>query len=298
MSYRVEQVTDSYAFLGEGPHWDAETQNLYFVDIPKSTLLRYDYKEDKTYRATVENEKQTSFIIPVEGEVGKFAVGCGSRVAIVAWDGVAPIAKVERTAYTLQQGDEVCKHKFNDGKADLRGRLFTGTIYGEFTESNPLAELYRFEKGQPMAVIRKGVTLSNGLAWNEKTNKFYYIDSKDCEVTEYDYDLETGAISNPKVVFKHAEHLPDGMTIDTEGNIYVATFTGHTVYKVNPSTQEILLAIKLPTKQITSVAFGGPDLDILYVTSSSYNDEPAPAGFTFKVTGLGAKGLPMRKVRV
>ncbi|XP_036225837.2 regucalcin [Bactrocera oleae] len=298
MSYKVEQLPESYGFLGEGPHWDTETQSLYFVDILNAKLLRYDYKENKTYSAKVENEKQTSFIIPIEGEIGKFAVGCGCRVAVVAWDGVAPIVKVERIAYTLQQGDEVCEHNFNDGKADPRGRLFTGTIYGDFRESNPLGELYRFEKGQPMAVIRSGITISNGLAWNEKTNKFYYIDSPKYEVTEYDYDFDTGVASNPKVVFKHAEHMPDGMTIDTEGNIYIATFTGHTVYKVNPSTQEILLAIKLPTLHVTSVAFGGPNLDTLFVTTSSFDDEPAPAGYTFKVTGLGAKGLPMWKVKI
>uniref|UniRef100_A0A0A1WDJ0 Regucalcin n=1 Tax=Zeugodacus cucurbitae TaxID=28588 RepID=A0A0A1WDJ0_ZEUCU len=298
MSYKVEQLPDSYGFLGEGPHWDIETQSLYFVDIKNATLLRYDYKENKTYSAKVENEELTSFIIPVENELGKFAVGCGHRVVIVAWDGKAPIAKVERIAYTLQQGNEVCKHRFNDGKADPRGRLFAGTMYGENKEWKRCGKLYRFERGQPMAVVRSEVTISNGLAWNEKTNKFYYIDSMDYEVTEYDYNFDTGVAINPKVVFKHAEHLPDGMTIDTDGNIYIATFTGHTVYKVNPSTREILMKIKLPTKQVTSVAFGGPDLDILFVTSSSYSDEPPPAGFTFKVTGLGAKGLPMTKVKI
>ncbi|XP_011208874.2 regucalcin isoform X3 [Bactrocera dorsalis] len=298
MSHKVEQLPDSYAYLGEGPHWDIETQSLYFVDIKGGKLLRYDYKENKTYGAKVENEEHTSFVIPVQGEIGKFAVGCGCRVVIVAWDGAAPVAKVERIAYTLQQGDEVCKHRFNDGKADPRGRLLVGSMYLEHNVKKPFGELYRLEKGQPMAVVRSGLTISNGLTWNERTNKFYFIDSYDHEVTEYDYDLDTGVTSNPKVVFKHAEHMPDGMTIDTEGNIYVATFNGHTVYKINPSTQEVLLAIKLPTKQITSVAFGGPNLDILYVTTAEYVDQPAPAGFTFKVTGLGAKGLPMRKVTI
>lgn len=112
------------------------------------------------------------------------------------------------------------------------------------------------------------------------------------------------AIANPKVVFnlrkddvkKHLQ--PDGMTIDTDGNLYVATYNAHTVFKVDPRTCKVLQEIKLPCKQITSVAFGGPDLDILFVTTSAVKNEPAPAGTTFKVTGLGVKGLPMSKCRI
>ncbi|XP_054738924.1 regucalcin-like isoform X2 [Anastrepha obliqua] len=298
MSYKIEQLPNSYGFLGEGPHWDIETQSLYFVDIENAKLFRYDHQQNKTYSAIVEGEKLASFIIPVEGESGKFAVGCERRVVVVSWDGVSPIATVARVAYEVQPGEQFSKNRINDGKADPRGRLFAGTLCVEEVMSRRDGELYRFEKGKPIAVVKSNIGLSNGLAWNEKTKKFYYIDTSDLEVKEYDYDFETGAASNPIVVFKHSEHWPDGMTIDSEGNIYIATFTGQTVYKVNPSTREILLEIKLPTKQVTSVAFGGPNLDILFVTSSAYFDEPAPAGVTFMVTGLGVKGLPMSKVRI
>ncbi|XP_017463957.1 PREDICTED: regucalcin-like [Rhagoletis zephyria] len=297
MSYKLEELPNSHGLLGEGPHWDIETQSLYFVDIDNAKLFRYDYEQNKTYSAIVEGENLASFIIPVDGESGKFAVGCGRRVAVVAWDGVSPSAKVERIAYSVQPGDEFSSNRINDGKADPRGRLFAGTMFPDIMTKRT-GELYRFEKGKPVAPIKSEIGISNGLAWNEKTNKFYYIDTMDLEVKEYDYDFDTGVPSNPKVVFKHAEHWPDGMTIDSEGNIYIATFTGHTVYKVNPRTSEILQEIKLPTKQITSVAFGGPNLDILFVTTSAYFDQPAPAGNTFKVTGLGVKGLPMSKVKI
>ncbi|XP_004520700.1 regucalcin-like [Ceratitis capitata] len=298
MSYKVETIPTGDVLIGEGPHWDVETQSLYFVDIDNAIILRYDYKENKTYSAKVEGENCTSFIIPVEGENGNFAVGCDRNVAIVAWDGVSTSAKVVRNAYEVQTKFEL--NRLNDGKADPRGRLITGTIYKHpkdmFSTRN--CELYSFEKGKPVALIKSDVGLSNGMTWNEKAGKFYFVDSLDYDVKEYDYDLETGVATNPKIVFKHASHLPDGVTIDTEGNIYIATYTGHTVYKVKPSTGEVLLEIKFPCKQITSVAFGGPNLDILYVTSSRLDDQPPPSGSTFKVTGLGAKGLPMTKVRV
>lgn len=92
--------------------------------------------------------------------------------------------------------------------------------------------------------------------------------------------------------------LPDGMTIDTEGNIYVATFNGYTIFKVDPKSGTVLQTIKFPCKQITSVAFGGPALDVLFVTTASRGNEPEPAGTTYKVSGLGAKGLPMAKCRI
>ncbi|XP_004520695.1 regucalcin [Ceratitis capitata] len=300
MSYKLETIPNGETLIGEGPHWDVATQSLYFVDIDNAVLLRYDYKQNKTYSARLEGENFASFIIPVEGENGKFAVGCDRRVAIVAWDGVSPSAKVARNAYEVQSGEEFALNRLNDGKADPRGRLFAGTMYNDQKDlfAARKGELYRFDKGKPVALIKSDIGISNGLTWNEKAGKFYFIDSCDYNVKEYDYDLETGVASNPKIVFKHASHLPDGMTIDTEGNIYIATFTGHTVYKVKPSTGEVLLEIKFPCKQITSVAFGGPNLDILYVTTSKLNDQPPPAGSTFKVTGLGAKGLPMTKVRI
>ncbi|XP_054740037.1 regucalcin-like [Anastrepha obliqua] len=300
MSYKIEALPGAGTLIGEGPHWDVETQSLYMVDIDVARLLRYDYKENKTYTAVLEGEQYASFIVPVEGESGKFAVGCDRRVAIVAWDGVSPTAKVERVAYEVQPGEEFTLNRLNDGKADPRGRLFAGTMYNDQKDilKYRKGELYNFEKGKPIALIKSDVGISNGLTWNEKKSKFYFIDSADFDAKEYDYNLDTGVASNPRVFFKHATHLPDGMTIDADGNVYIATFTGHTVYKVNPSTSEILLEIKFPCKQITSAAFGGPNLDILYVTSSRLNDQPAPAGETFKVTGLGVKGLPMTKTRI
>lgn len=107
--------------------------------------------------------------------------------------------------------------------------------------------------------------------------------------------------ANPKVVFDlrkgdaKSHLLPDGMTIDADGNLYVATFNGYTVFKIDPRTGTVLQEIKFPCKQITSVAFGGPELDVLFVTTASIGNQPEPAGTTYKVTGLGVKGLPMAK---
>ncbi|KAL9882926.1 regucalcin isoform 1-T1 [Glossina fuscipes fuscipes] len=306
MTYQVEPLANSYAELGEGPHWDVETQNLYYVDITGGKLLRYSYKDDKVYEAKIEGEDLASFVVPVAGTLDTFAVGAGRRVIIVKWDGISTTAQVESTLFEVQKNDKRFEgNRFNDGKCDPKGRLFAGTMrYVGDEFEHRWGELYKYEEGGNVELVKTDVGISNGLAWNEKTNKFYYIDTTDFEVKEYDYDMEKGKPANPKVVFNLRRDspknhlLPDGMTIDTDGNIYIATFNGHTIYKVNPVTGKILMEIKLPCKQITSAAFGGPNMDILYVTTSARGNEPKPAGTTYKVTGLKAKGLPMTKIQI
>ncbi|XP_069966618.1 regucalcin [Bactrocera oleae] len=304
LSYQIEPLPNSYAHLGEGPHWDIETQSLYYVDLDSGWILRYDYQEEKVYRSKVEDLEYTSFIVPIEGQKDKFVIGSHRRVLVVTWDGVSPRSKIDRVLFEVQQDDRYIVNRFNDGKADPRGRLFAGTMrYIGDAYKDRWGELYKYDNGN-VSLVKTDVGISNGLAWNEKTNKFYFVDTTDYEVKEYDYDFDAGVATKPKVVFDvrrpnpKENLLPDGMTIDSDGNIYVATYNGYTLYKVNPSTGEVLLEIKLPTKQITSAAWGGPDLDILYVTTSDDFDQPAPAGTTYKITGLGAKGLPMTKVRL
>uniref|UniRef100_A0A1B0AQI8 SMP-30/Gluconolactonase/LRE-like region domain-containing protein n=1 Tax=Glossina palpalis gambiensis TaxID=67801 RepID=A0A1B0AQI8_9MUSC len=264
------------------------------------------YKDDKVYEAKIEGEDLASFVVPVAGTLDTFAVGAGRRVIIVKWDGISTTAQVESTLFEVQKNDKRFEgNRFNDGKCDPKGRLFAGTMrYVGDEFEHRWGELYKYEEGGNVELVKTDVGISNGLAWNEKTNKFYYIDTTDFEVKEYDYDMEKGKPANPKVVFNLRRDspknhlLPDGMTIDSDGNIYIATFNGHTIYKVNPVTGKILMEIKLPCKQITSAAFGGPNMDILYVTTSARGNEPKPAGTTYKVTGLKAKGLPMTKIQI
>ena len=194
MSYKVEPLPDSHAELGEGPHWDVATQNLYYVDINAGKLLRYNYNENKVYKAKIEGEDLAGFAIPVEGTTDQFAVGSGRRVVIVQWDGISETAKVIKTLFEVQTGDERFNgNRFNDGKCDPRGRLFAGTMrYVGDEFEHRYGELYKYEKGGKIEVVKSDVGISNGLAWNEKTKKFYYIDTTDYEVKEYDYDFETG----------------------------------------------------------------------------------------------------------
>lgn len=302
-NYKVEEIPCPKLDLGEGPHWDVKTQSLYFVSLFEATIHRLDYQKNKVYHASVEGCTWISFIIPVKGRSDGFVVADGSRILLISWDGISNKAKIVNVIADL--GDK--ENRINDGKADFNGRLYAGTLRAEHL-GNPFKEnsgkFYRYDanSGEFVEQFDK-VFISNGLAWNEKTKKFYYADTGAYTVREFDFD-EGGNLSNGKVLLdmsvtsKEPKDGPDGMTIDTDGNLYLAVFHGSKVLKISPKGK-ILQEIKIPAKQVTSVAFGGPNLDELFVTTAKrpFVEEQGPlAGATFKVTGLGVKGLPMSDV--
>lgn len=217
------------------------------------------------------------------------------------WDGCNPTANIVRNYVEVEQ--ELGFTRFNDGKVDPRGRIFTGTMCREGTDL-PLrvrhGKFYCIEKGVPVVKLTD-INISNGLTWNEKKNKFYYIDSGNFHLKEFDYDPVTGNISNEVVMLQieEGQYLMDGMTIDDAGFVYIATFRGGRVIKVNPEKQEIVDEIEIPdAAQITSVAFGGPNLDELFVTTANFATSPRPNGRLFRVTGLGAKGTKMYSAKL
>lgn len=138
-----------------------------------------------------------SFIIPVEGTKDQFAIGIGRRVGIIQWNGVSATAKLLRIAFEVEKDIALKFNRFNDAKADPKGRFFGGTMRleecGDLFDSTS-GNLYRFAKGEEVQVLKKNISVSNGLAWNEQLKKFYFIDSCQLDVKEFDYDPETGKL--------------------------------------------------------------------------------------------------------
>lgn len=144
------------------------------------------------------NEPVVSFIIPVDGVWGQFAVGIGRRIGIVYWDGYSTEATLLHIALEVETEDQYRCNRFNDAKADQRSRFFGGTMrleeYGDIYEVTN-GNLYRFSVDKDLVTLRTNVGVSNGLTWNEEIGKFYYIDTVMSDVKQYDYDAETGDIS-------------------------------------------------------------------------------------------------------
>lgn len=178
---------------------DKATQSLYYIDVfgPDTTMLRYDYNENKTYAAKVDNEPLMTFILPVKGKKHQFLVGTKHAVQIICWDGKSPKGYVLDTLFQVETKIVYENNRWNDAKCDPTGRFFGGTIRIE--ECNPPfnvvnASLYRYGKDDGLTKLKKNVFISNGLAWNTKTSKFYYIDSCTHDIKQYDNDIDTGDI--------------------------------------------------------------------------------------------------------
>ncbi|XP_019621488.1 PREDICTED: regucalcin-like [Branchiostoma belcheri] len=276
----------------EGPHWDHRTNTLMYVDLLDQCVCRWD---------------------PVTGRKGKLKIDCSPGCVVPRASGGAVVAAGTRfAALDLQTGQlttlaEVNRDKptniFNDGKCDAAGRLWAGTmgkdsVFGKFEFG--AGSLFCLNADRTVTKALGGVSISNGLAWSPDNTVMYYIDSLQFSVDAFDFDLSTGTPTNRRKVFTFdpATSVPDGMTIDSDGHLWIALLHGGQVVQVDPNTGTQLRAVKFPTDRVTSCCFGGPNLDVLYVTSARVNmsaeqtlQQPL-SGCVFQVTGLGAKGRP------
>ncbi|HSQ39683.1 MAG TPA: SMP-30/gluconolactonase/LRE family protein, partial [Anaerolineales bacterium] len=168
----------------------------------------------------------------------------------------------------LASVSEPATNRFNDGKCDPAGRLLAGTM--DMDEKAASGNLYSLEAGKPPRKLLDGIRISNGLAWSPDYRLFYYIDTPTRQVRAFDYDLETGNISKPRVVVEIPSGMgfPDGMTSDMEGRLWIAQWGGSRVSKWNPLTGQKEAEIAVPVPHVTSCVFGGPRRDILFVTTA------------------------------
>ncbi|XP_048256075.1 regucalcin-like [Haliotis rufescens] len=294
MSYKVETVLKNVASkVGEAPHWDDATQTLLFVDISNGQIFRYNPVTGTN--DMIQLNGTVGFVVP--RSKGGLVVGLDLTFSAVDWN--------TKTVTKLAEVDPgKSNNRMNDGKCDPKGRLWGGTWSKEAEQGN----LYCLDIDGTLTKKVEHVTVSNGLAWSPDNTTMYYNDSRPHKVYAFDYDINTGNISNQRVAvdfdavpeFKGNVPGPDGMTIDTDGNLWVACFRGGMVAKFDPKTAAPLLQVSLPNAtKITSVAWGGKNLDELYVTSlregipeSEFQTTESLAGSLFRVTGLDAKGSP------
>lgn len=240
-THKVEQVSGTRMnLIGEGPFFDQTTSSLYWCDLIGGHIFRLDTTTEIIYTAKVVEENYISFIIPVKGTIDQFVVGAGERLLLIKWDGVNTLAEVIRV-YAELPVDGV---RFNDAKTDNLGRLYLGTMINKndisvFDDTKRIGSLYRFTMAEGLVELKTNIGLANGLAFNDKTSTFYFIDSYDLNIKQYQYDEKTGSVTNEKILIDISTYgspksiFPDGMTIDNEGNLYVAMCGGSKILKVN-----------------------------------------------------------------
>jgi sugar lactone lactonase YvrE len=190
-------------------------------------------------------------------------------------------------------------NRFNDGKCDRRGRLFAGTM--DNAEVDCTGTLYRLDPDLSVHVMVTDVHLSNGLGWSPDDRTLYYTDSLRRTIWAYDYDLDTGAIANRRVFARvpDAAGVPDGLCVDAQGGVWSAHWGGWRLTRYAPDGR-IDRVVEMPVPQPSCPAFGGPDLDVLYVSSAAIGMTPAdfakaPDGGGLFTLDVGVRGLPVHR---
>src|SRR5690348_1347427 len=281
----VEVFADLHADVGEAPHWDERTKTLLFVDLTAGVVFRYD--QSGVMRGSFPVGQEVGAVVPRRSGGLVLAVRDGIAVASETGEGFELTAPVER---------DIPGNRMNDAKCDPAGRLFAGTTAFDFSPHS--AALYRVAPDWSFEQVVGDVTQSNGIAWSPDGTRMYFIDSATQGVDVFDYDVGTGSVGNRRrlVTVERALGIPDGMTTDEKGNLWVTCFGGAAVRCFSPSGEQ-LGEVVFPVTQVTSCAFGGPGLADLYVTSAAYRLSPGQlkrqphAGATF-VCRPGVVGMP------
>lgn len=266
--------------LGEGPCYDGETGELSWVDIKLGALMILD-RESKLHEVQV-GQYLGAAIPTVQGNF----------VALMT-DGVYLMNR-ERLLKKLYSPEGLeMGMRFNDAKCDVRGRLWAGTM-PLFKEPKPIGRLYRFDGENSQQTMVTEIGTSNGIAWSLDGRTMYYIDTNSRGVDAFDFDNDDGTISNRRRIITVDKGLPDGMTIDAEGKLWVALWGGGEVRRYDPSSGECIGKVIVPSKNTTSCCFGGDDLETLYITTSGEGFDDPDAGKVYFVN-VGVKGTPTVK---
>jgi sugar lactone lactonase YvrE len=256
MNDEVELVLDARAAIGEGPVWDAPANELVWVDILAGLIHR-----------TTPDGRDTTF--DVGRPVGSVALRRSGGLVLATDDGfriLDPGASATRLVAAVEADDPLTR--MNDGGCDPAGRFWAGTMARD--EGPGLGTLYRLEADGTVAAVVRPVSISNGLDWAPDGITMYYIDSTAQGVDTFRWDASTGTLTDRRrlITFdRRADGAPDGLTLDADGHIWVALWDGWCIRRYTPGGR-LEREVRLPVARVTSMAFGGPDLRDLYVTSA------------------------------
>lgn len=293
MSDTPHCIIEAKNILGECPVWDATTQSLYWVDITGKLLHRYA-QQSGAVRVWGLPDEFSSFALRQHGA----GIVAGTRDGFCLFDleteTYTPFSLVEKATPST---------RMNDGKCDPRGRFWAGSIHevSDPALRQPIASVYRVDPDLKVTKIRGGIKTSNGFAWSPDGKTMYFTDTPTLKILAFDYDLDTGNIANERVfaTIPPGQGRPDGAAVDVEGCLWSAHFAGWKVTRYSPAG-EVLHVVELPVANVTSVAFGGPQMTTMFITTAreDMTDEdllrqPLAGGiFAYEA---GVQGIPVHR---
>lgn len=297
LSSEPRVVHASRSMLGEGPAWDGDRNQLLWVDIlgePGGSggvvrLAEFD-GDHLTVTAEYAVGEHVGVAVPALG--GGWLLAAGKGFAHLAETGTV-------TTLAAPEAANPVGTRMNDGACDPQGRFWAGSL--AYDETPGAGSLYRLDHDGRVTVVLRGLTIPNGLGWSPDGQTMYVTDSAPGTVTAYRFEAETGEISEPRPLISLSAEagVPDGLSVDVDGNLWIAVWGGAEVRRYAPDGS-LSATIAMPVSQPSSCCFGGPDRDVLFITSARVGlseadlaAEPA-AGAVFAMR-TDTAGAPVRR---
>ena len=256
---QIQSIHNPICHLAECPIWNAGEKALYWTDILEKRIWKYD-----PHSRAAKREWEGSLM------VGGFAFAKSNDIVMCTHKGVYLLPRQRGEQENQDPGllfdiPMAEGERFNDITTDPRGRIFAGTLIKGRKEGI----LYRLERGKSPVVVLEEIGTSNGMTFSLDLKHFYHTDSRARTITRYSYDIETGDIEDPSIIYNGLEQngAPDGITMDTEGCIWVACWRGGKVLRIDVQGK-IVRELSVPATQASSVVFGGEQMNELYITTA------------------------------
>jgi sugar lactone lactonase YvrE len=292
MGIEIDCIVDSHSRIGEGVVWDVQSGRLWWVDIPAGLIHTTDPASGQT--------ETRAFGQPVGSlalrESGGLVLAAKTGFWLYDWE------SAEATQLASPE-PHLPDNRFNDGTTDPAGRFWAGTMRDPIDPAKPASgTFYRLDPDRSLTAWRDGIHTCNGLAFSPDGRRMYFSDSFPAVRTIFvcDYDLESGTPGAPEVFFdtRAVAGRPDGGTVDADGCYWQAGVGGWHLYRITPDGR-LDRTIDLPVERPSRPMFGGPNLDVLYLTSLGDGTTPGThqpqAGGLFAITGLGVQGVPQAR---
>lgn len=275
-----QPIADYACITGEGPLWHSLERKVYWADIPRGRLFRYDPAIGHHEMCAELPEAVGGFTVQADGSLLLFM----ARGAVKIW-------RAGELTTVIDEIPQERDSRFNDVIADPAGRVFCGTMP---TRERP-GRLYRLDTDGTLTQLLDGVGVSNGMGFTPDRRQMYYTDTRRREIYLFDYDQADGGLSNRRVFVRvpEGEGGPDGMTVDAEGYVWSARWDGSRLVRYAPDGRQVL-KIDFPVKKVSSVIFGGADYTDMYITTAGGDKKESDgehAGALFHLN-LNIRGVP------